>query len=188
MIYNGTTLVFKHLTDSVHGEDFSGECQYEFNQAASDFIRSHYGRGDDADYPDMLTDNLEQMDLEEDEGCIHCTDADGFILMMNAIEYAEDSSQFEVVCYYDHIIWLFHDLCHIANDATDYDVEVNEYVEQRAITTSIELCIENKISVPWDIIRKTQTEYKERFNTPLVLGDFEQHGIDTTAFTTTALN
>lgn len=189
MIYNDVTLNYKPLTESMHGEDFSGECNYEFNQAASDFIRKHYKEEHSGDYPDMLTDQFEQMDIDEDEGCIYSTDADGFILMMNALEYApDDHKPFEVDCYYEHIIWLFHDLSHVMYDSTDFDIEVHSYAEQTAITKSIELCIENKIAVPWGIIRKSKTEFLERFKEELHLGKFEEQAIDTNTFTFSALS
>jgi hypothetical protein len=179
VLYNGIKLIFEQQNNQ---DEFSGECEYEFNLAATNFIKSHYDRDE---LPNLLEDNLSGHDFDDVGGdCIFSNSADEFILLMNALEYSTSENEgFEIVCRYDHIIWLFHDLSHVAHDGTDEDIYVEAWTEQNAIKRSIELCIENGIAVPWDTIRKTEGEYLERFETELDLGEIEQPTVNTENFT-----
>lgn len=183
MIYRDIKINFELRSDA----EMSGDGYIEFNKAATDFIVSYYQENYEKDeYPAFVEGALTHHEESGDE-TLTTHEIDAFILMMNALLYS-DSKDFEVTVSYEHVIWLFHDLSHIENDATDSDIEVNQWSEEQAIKRSIQLCVENGVAVPWSIIETTKTEYKKRFFDRLDLSDLViDQKIDTTNFTLEAL-
>lgn len=160
-----TSVTFKNITfsfESAQFDDFSGECYfklpYEIIEKAIRFI-------DHEEIETFVTEELKTDFgyLEKEDETYDVTNADVAICL---IEYIVENikESITIPCQYEHIIWLFHDLQHVINDATDFDIYIDDFQEEKAIRVSIDKLIENGISIPYHILEKTDREYEKRFN------------------------
>lgn len=111
----------------------------------------------------------EDMDLEDEEVTIY--DIDVALCVLETIMYsstflAEHSyadTTFVVEAYYSDIMWLLHDLAHIRYDASEGNMFVDDYSEERAIKTSVDCLKDNNLQIPYHILHEIDEAYKERF-------------------------
>lgn len=161
-------------------EDIIGSAYFVFNEAATEFLITFYSEEEDLDY--SIREALENPDNK-----LHVYDVDAFLSLVYCLTENSTDCDFEVTAGYSHIIWLFHDLSHIRYDCDEYSVAIYQGDEERAIRTSIKLCEENNIPVPWGIIAQTAEAFQERFDSPLVLSDGMGHYINYESITFKAL-
>mgnify|MGYP003652811849 CR=1 FL=1 len=140
--------------------DYSGESYWEFCDKSIADLEEHLKDADrdDSDLGDFLSE-FDDMCAWHNTGT-HNTDLGLYL----AAVLLELSGQYSVTYECSHIIWMFHDMAHLMYDTcTEWGVSVDDYSEERAIKTSIELLLENNISIPYEILAKTDEEVKERY-------------------------
>ena len=140
--------------------EYLGDCYWEFCDQAIADIEEKLKDVDrhDADLGGYLAGFDEMLEFSQDG----TSDTD-LALYLTAV-LIEIGCHYKVTYSSEHVIWMFHDMQHAVCDTfTDFGVSIEDYSEERAIYKSIELLLENHISIPYDILARTDEEYSARF-------------------------
>ena len=150
-------------------DEFSGGSIFRIDGSTYHALKGHYAELQEEDEDAIPRDVCDVIEHEDWSDHIQSSNTGAFISILSILTEVLQG-EFEVTVTYEHPIWLFHDLSHVRFDSAEGQLDmIDGEAEAQAISDSIDICMENNIRIPTDLLSTTYNEYEERFGYPLLL-------------------